>query len=500
MPILKSETLQDWEALYSNLSNISFKKIGSDSRHINKGDLFFGFDGIKHSVPEFIDEVLKNQPAAIFLDAKYKSLIKNNDNSILVFFSHDFRKKAHELIANIFRNPDRNIKMTGVTGTNGKTSIAYFDYLLSGNGLYIGTLGTYLNHHHIEGTMTTPSFLEVMEYLQKDKTVQSASIEVSSHALDQDRLYGIDWDYIIFSNLSQDHLDYHKDMDSYFNAKKKLFTCIFENSQKKRVSIINTDDEYGFALFNELRQNQARAISYGKNKNSNFIIKDIQKKMTGYSFWLQLNNLNELIKRKDLPQNMFFQTSLIGEFNIYNLTSVIIPHLIEGMEYDTLQEKIREVNPPPGRMQKIHYRSNQMAVIDYAHTPDAIENGLSTLNELEPSRIITIFGAGGDRDKTKRPLMAQAVERYSDYAIITSDNPRTENPDAIIKDIENGFTGKISYEKIKDRKLAITKALRNQGENEILYIAGKGHENYQIIGDKKNYFSDADIVKEHTGG
>lgn len=508
--ILQKEFLHGWASLYLNedqteRKDIYFYKVISDSRKLKKGDLFFGFDGIHHTVPDFLEDVISKKPSAIFADIRYRAKIKKYHPSMPVFLSDSYRKKAHELLCSLHHNPSESMILTGVTGTNGKTSIAYYDYKLSSRGIYIGTLGSYIGNKYQKGFMTTPDFISTLDLLSKEKNAESASIEVSSHALNQDRLTGLQWDYVIFTNLSQDHLDYHKSMENYYKAKRKLFDEAISQKRKKNTMLINTDDVYGMKLYSEFSKKHSEVYSYGKNENTDFQIQEIQKSINGYNFLLRITNqarekLDFLARKIDLYESMLFKTNLLGEFNIYNITPVIAAKILSGMNIQNLQKKIEDLLPAPGRMQKILWDNNRLVVIDYAHTPDALKNGLKTLRELNPRKIITVFGAGGDRDRRKRPLMAQAAEEYSDTVILTNDNPRNENPEKILEEIEQGFSRNFLYKKILDRESAIRFSLKNLEANGIVYIAGKGHEDYQVIGDNKIFFSDYDIVKKITMG
>ncbi len=492
MPVLQTSLLNGWESYGDIPEEINYESFSSDSRTMNPGDLFFGYDGLSRSVLDYLDLVLEKRPAAVFLDKSHTDSIrrKYSQTKIAFFFKSDFRKASHQLILHLMDYPFLKMRMLAVTGTNGKTSLAWYDYQMQKKSVYIGTIGMFRNNTVDDSGMTTPDFLRVMQFLEKSagEGARSVSMEVSSHALDQDRLWGLEWDYLVFTNLTQDHLDYHLDMEQYFQAKLKLFSNALTQKGKKPVFIINADDEYGQRMLDLFRNSGVKILSYGKNENSHFQIMNIQVAMDGYSFDLKISGEKDGVFPVHLP--------LVGEFNIYNILPVMVAGFHSGEKMETLIEKVRNIRPAPGRMEKIPVGKNRLAVVDYAHTPDALRKGLQTLRELRPSRLICIFGAGGDRDRKKRPLMGQAVEELSDSAIITSDNPRTENPLAIMEDVRSGFTDSARYEMIEDRKVAIRKGLSILPENGILYIAGKGHENYQIIGSEKRYFSDPDVVKE----
>ncbi len=492
MPILQTSYLDGWESYGDIPEQIIYNSFSSDSRIMNSGDLFFGYDGLSRSVLDYLDSVLEKRPAAVFLENSHADSIRGKypGTKIPFFFKPDFRKASHQFIAHRMDYPFLKMRMLAVTGTNGKTSLAWYDYQMREKSVYIGTIGMFRDDTVDDSGMTTPDFLRVMQFLEKSagEGAQSVSMEVSSHALDQDRLWGLEWDYLVFTNLTQDHLDYHSDMEQYFHAKLKLFANALTQKGKKPVFIINADDEYGKRIMDIFRNSGVKILSYGKKENSHFQIMNIQVAMDGYSFDLKISGEKSGIFPVNLP--------LIGEFNIYNILPVMVAGFHSGESMETLVEKVRNIRPAPGRMEKIPIGKNRLAVVDYAHTPDALRKGLITLRELNPSRLVCVFGAGGDRDRKKRPLMGQAVDELSDYGIITSDNPRTENPLAIMEDVRSGFLDSSRYEMIEDRKSAIRKGLSILPENGILYIAGKGHENYQIIGKEKIYFCDPEVVKE----
>jgi UDP-N-acetylmuramoyl-L-alanyl-D-glutamate--2,6-diaminopimelate ligase len=306
--------------------------------------------------------------------------------------------------------------------------------------------------------------------------------EVSSHALDQYRVYGTKFEGGIFTNLTQDHLDFHKTIENYFNAKRKLPELILQRNPNG-IFAVNIDDKYGRLIHDEFKD-KLQLISFGHSKDADIRIVDYR---------LSLEGMHYIISYRGKQYNVF--TKLLGEFNIYNLTGAIAYLVKKGYVLEKLIELAPQIRPIPGRFETVV--SDFLVVNDYAHTPDALEKILKSLKLLKSNRIITVFGAGGDRDKEKRPLMGKIAEEHSDIVIITSDNPRSEDPEKIIEDIKAGMEFRKETYSIVDREEAIKKAISIAEKNDIVLIAGKGHEKYQIIGDKKIPFDDLEIAKKY---
>lgn len=414
-----------------------------------------------------------------------------SDYSGLVLQVQDVRGIASMLAARFYQFPSQKMKMIGVTGTNGKTSVSYLtEYFLTCAGYPTAVMGT-IDHHLGEKrwptSLTTPDPISLQQRLLEFQKASALAtvMEVSSHALDQKRVEAVDYDVVIFTNLSRDHLDYHKTMTNYHLAKQRLFTDLLWKSQKNQLkAVINTDDVFGRRLKISER---AEIWSYGqKDCSFEFRIKNFD--WTGTQILLRSPyGLHE------------FKIPLLGAHNVYNSVAALAATCVFGADLEQLTLKAIEFKGIPGRLQKVPIRNSQVYV-DYAHTPDALEKVLSLLVETKKqiqknSKIWCVFGCGGDRDSGKRPLMAEIAERFSDHVIITSDNPRTENPEVILSDIEKGFK-KSNYKKISDRREAIHYVLLNAKEEDVVLIAGKGHEDYQIIGNEKLVFSDYEVVLE----
>lgn len=435
-----------------------------DSRKVNEGDTFIAIKGINKDGHDYIEDAIKNGATTIVCERGEYSV-----NTIVV---NDTKKYLKEYLENNYYDSIKNLKLIGMTGTNGKTTTCYLIYealnKLNIKCAYIGTLGFYLIDEKRDLNNTTPSLYDIYEMLLEcsEKGYEYVVMEVSSQGLSMGRVDSLLFDYVIFSNLTQDHLDYHRTMENYAYEKQKLFKMTRDG-----YAIINSDDAYSnyFMLDN-------KNITYGMN-NADYKIDNINSTVNGSSFTL---NDEE------------YTTKLIGEYNVYNVCVVIIFLKLLGINDKDL---IKDLNAPNGRMDIINYKDNTI-IIDYAHTPDAVEKILKSVKKLEHNRIITLIGCGGNRDKTKRPIMGDIATKYSDFVIFTSDNPRYENPKTILKDITCKLDTK-NYKIIINRKKAIKKSIQKLSKNDILLLLGKGHENYQIIRNKRRHFSDKETVLKY---
>ena len=432
--------------------------IKDDSRKIKKGDTFIAIDNGKNYI---IDAINNGASKVIVEEGLYhvETLTVSN---------------THEYLINYLSNYKFNFKLIGITGTNGKTTSCYLIYqMLNKLGYkcaYIGTIGFYKDKFVRNLNNTTPDVLELYEMLLECSDYDYVVMEVSSHALDKKRIGKLLYDYTVFTNLTRDHLDYHKTFENYLFSKQKLFKSLKEDG----IGIINSDDSFKNYFMD------CNHITYGLDSNDFKII--------DYSF--DLNGTNFSIKYLD---NIYdFNTKLIGKYNIYNALVSIIIGFMENIPYDKIKNVLKELEEPKGRMQKLKL-GNNLIIIDYAHTPDALMNVINTVGELKHNRIITLIGCGGNRDKSKRPIMGDIATKYSSYVIFTNDNPRDEDEMDIINDIIDGVKSN-NYLIEKDREKAIIKGLNMLLEEDILLILGKGHEEYQIIKDKKIEFSDYKVV------
>lgn len=438
-----------------------------DSRRVVPGDTFVDTTFNK----EYVYDAVRNGAALII------SKIKYDEDTIVV---DDPKEYYNNYIYNKYYDKIKDITLIGVTGTNGKTTTSYviYDILnkMDVKCAYIGTIGFYKNGIIKELNNTTPDIEELYEYLYEcaNDDIKYVVMEVSSHALDQDRVYGLKYDACIFTNLTEDHLDYHKNMEEYKKAKLLLFNKL----RNKRIAIVNSDDQNykDFMLSNNYNVKVGR---FG-----DFKIKDI--KLNDDSLDLKFSFKNDYFKH----------LNMVGKYNAYNYLEAVAA--LVYLNFDINEILKIDVFTPPGRMYIVKYKDNTI-FIDYAHTPDAMEKVLKSVNEFKKNRIITIFGCGGDRDRFKRSIMGDIASSYSDKVIITNDNPRNEDDDSIIFDIVGGIK-KDNFEIVKNRRDAIIKGISYLGKNDILLILGKGHEDYQIIGNIRNHFSDLEVVREIIGG
>ena len=386
-----------------------------------------------------------------------------------------------------YGHPSRTLAVAGVTGTNGKSTTAWIiRHLCNTVGRPCGLIGTI--RYELPGisepaSRTTPESIDLQRMLavMRDGGFRAASLEVSSHALVQERVGAIEFDAAIFTNLSQDHLDYHGTMDDYFEAKARLFTGLPSQTEKKGKAVINTDDRYGRRLIDRIPKS-VPVITFGQGSNSAFRASAVRFSSLGTTFQLDAKGRSYLVR-----------TPLIGLFNVYNTLGALAAVSVMGIELRRAVAAAATIPQVPGRLERVPARRNFQAFVDYAHTPDALENVLRSLRQIAPARILTVFGCGGDRDRLKRPLMAAAAEKLSDKVIVTSDNPRGEEPMAILREVEKGFRGK-SHEVYVDRESAIRRAVELAGPEDLVLVAGKGHEDYQEINGERHPFDDVRVT------
>ncbi len=384
--------------------------------------------------------------------------------------------------------PAKSLVIAGVTGTNGKTTTAFvlhhlFDTAQMRCGL-IGTIFYDLGGQQVPATHTTPESLEIQGLLatMRDNGCRACAMEVSSHALDQQRTYGLPFAVAIFTNLTQDHLDYHGTMEDYFAAKTRLFQIAADTP--RAVLVINADDSWGRKLIQQF-EHTGRVIKYGVGVGCDFRAVNIRYDLSGTSFELEAKGRSFLVR-----------TPFIGDFNVYNSLAALAAASGVGLNLREAIQHIQKAPQVPGRLERVSDTNRFQVFVDYAHTPDAIINALKTIRAMRPRRIITVFGCGGDRDRTKRAKMAAAAEEGSDICVLTSDNPRTEDPEVILNDAKAGFARPKSHAIIADRRAAIAAALEGAWDGDIILIAGKGHEDYQDIQGKKYPFDDRKVARQ----
>ena len=447
----------------------------TDSRKVKPGKTFVAIKGFTVDGHDYIDSAIKNGATKVIVEKD----VKCDAEVVKVDSTKEYLK--NELVKR-YSSEFNDMKLVGVTGTNGKTTTCYLTYqLLNELGhktAYMGTIGFYYDDVKIDLPNTTPEILTVYKLLMeaKEHGCENVVMEVSSHSLEEERIAGLHFDVTAFTNLTQDHLDYHKTMKNYLNAKLKIFNYMKDNG----IMIVNNDDSYANEFINH---DNHKTITFGYKDDS-----DVKIVNASYT------PINTSIDFTKDGKELNVVTNLTSKFNVYNyLTSYLISNSL-GIEDKKIIESTKDLYPPKGRCEIIK-TDKGVAVVDYAHTPDAVEKVINSFDELKQNRIITIVGCGGDRDPLKRPIMGDIACKLSDHVIFTNDNPRTEDPKKIMEDITKDLE-KDNYEVIFDRKEAICKGLESMNENDILLILGKGHENYQIIGREKIHFDDTEVVKE----
>jgi UDP-N-acetylmuramoyl-L-alanyl-D-glutamate--2,6-diaminopimelate ligase len=377
------------------------------------------------------------------------------------------------------------LKLIGITGTNGKTTTSFFIKSILEEAGYktglAGTIANYIGHQQIKSSLTTPESDDLNELLLNmvNEGCSHAVMEVSSHSLILNRVYGLKFSTALFTNITSDHLDFHQNFENYLRAKKKLFESLDESS----FAVYNIDDPHYSEMLKDCR---AKLISYGTNPNSDFVIKDVYYDLNGTRFKIIYSG-----------KEFYLSTSLIGEFNAYNAGAAVSVAVLNGIDFDIAIKGIQNLEQVPGRFEVVG-SGKKKAIIDYSHTADSLEKALLTLKKISKGQnpIYTVFGCGGNRDKTKRPVMGRIATELSKLTIITSDNPRFEEPYQIIEDIKSGIS-KNNFEVIENREEAIRRAIEISEDDAIILIAGKGHESYQEIQGVRNHFSDREIAEKY---
>ena len=451
--------------------------ITDDSRAVRKGDLYCAWKGTTRDSHDFAAGAVQSGAAALLVERNLA------DVAVPQVIVKDGRRAAAVAANLVFGDPAGRLVFAGVTGTNGKTTTAWImRHLLSArySAALIGTLGIFLpDGKPLQAeSLTTPGPVELARVLSQlvQRGVTAISMEVSSHALDQGRVHALRFDAAVFTNLTRDHLDYHGTLEAYLGAKRSFVELIRTGG----AAIINADD----TAWQGLEQRAQRSFRFGITRDdADVSAQDIDFRPEGTRFVLSYRGRRAQV---DLP--------LLGDYNIQNALGAAAACLSLGYDLDEVAALLSTVPQVPGRLEKIH-TANYTVLRDYAHTPDALERVLTTLRDVVPGRIIAVFGAGGDRDKGKRPEMGSIAQRLADVAIVTSDNPRTESPEAIIDDIVTGMQ-QGRYARIVNRREAIAEALRSARPGDVVLLAGKGHETYQIVGSQKLDFDERAIVHD----
>ena len=459
------------------------ESIAYDSRRVQRNGLFVALRGEKSDGHQFIDQAVEKGATVIVTEQEFQSpratcvVVDNTRNALA------------DLGAAFYQHPARRLKLAAVTGTNGKTTTTFLiKHICEKAGLRCGLLGTVryeIADRVLPAVRTTPESLDVYDLLAQmvNAGCKAAAMEVSSHALAQERVRGIEWDVAVFTNLTQDHLDFHGTMENYFEAKARRFTGLVEqNSKTKPTAVINLDDPYGAKLADQLGK-KVSVITYGVGARADFRASNYHAEFAGTSYQLDARGKSYLVR-----------VPLIGRFNVANSMAALAAASSMGI---SLREAILSLGRSPqvpGRLEAVPAKRQFQVFVDYAHTPDALLNVLKTARELSPRKLIVVFGCGGDRDKQKRPLMGRVADENADFSIITSDNPRKEDPEAIIAEAAKGFRSD-HYEKITDRTQAVARAVELAQPRDIIIIAGKGHEAYQEFADHTVPFDDIQVAR-----
>jgi UDP-N-acetylmuramoyl-L-alanyl-D-glutamate--2,6-diaminopimelate ligase len=462
--------------------------ITDDSRAVTGGSLFVAVKGERVDGHGFVEQAIKAGAVAVVAQTSVAS------GPVPFVRVADSRKALGLLGSRFHGDPSARLKMVGVTGTNGKTTTTYLcKALLEGIGRRVGLIGTVgyqIGQKTFPAPHTTPGALDLQALLAKmvEGELTTAVMEVSSHALALDRTWGCEYDMAVFTNLTQDHLDFHHTMDEYFESKLKLFTGLTGEQKTGKRAIINVDDPRGNAIRSACH---VPVWGYALKNRADLQAEEIRLSLTGTVFTAAT------------PSGSFtVESRLVGEHNVYNLLGAIGVALHDGATSDQVCEAAARITNVPGRFERVSSGQDFTVVVDYAHTEDALLRLLTAAQALKTDRIITVFGCGGDRDRGKRPKMGRAAVEYSDVVILTSDNPRTEDPMVILHEVEIGVRDALArrklveYHLVADRREAIGTAIREAHCGDMVLIAGKGHEDYQIIGTEKFHFDDREVARE----
>jgi len=453
--------------------NLDIDGIAYDSRKVKKGYLFVAIEGFKVDGHEYIDEARKAGAVAIIVQksiSQRKNIIKVNSS----------REALSKISKNFYENPTSELKLIGITGTNGKTSTTYIiKNLLDGLNFDSGVIGSIKNmigNEILKTNITTPESLELNEIFRKmnDKKIKYGVMEVSSHALSLSRVNDITFEVGIFTNLTQDHLDYHENMEEYFDQKRKLF-------EVAKLCVINLEDEYGIKLYEEFKN---KSLSYGLSSNADLYAKDIEMIPDGTKFTVIYKN-----------KEYYAEIPLFGGIYVLNTLAAFGSLLVMGFIMEDIIIAHNQIEPVRGRFERINNNLGINVIIDFAHTPAALKNVLDIAREVTENRLICVYGCGGNRDKDKRSKMGLIADRIADYSFITSDNPRNEDPIDIINGIIAGIPANSNkYKVVNDREEAIKNSIEIAKPGDTVIITGKGHETYQIIGDEIKEFDDKEVA------
>lgn len=464
------------------IEKINISKIEMDHRNINNGDLFVCIRGFSVDGHDFAKLAVENGACAVLADRPLNisvpTIVVSDTNRALALIATSF-----------YKFPSEKMPLIGITGTNGKTTTSYlieaiFNENKQKTGL-IGTIQMKIGETSYPVKNTTPDALSLQKTFDHmyHERVETVIMEVSSHALELGRVYGCDFDVAVFTNLSQDHLDYHETMEQYLTAKSYLFSQLGNTytNDRPKFAIVNNDDPYSAYIKKSTAQH---ILTYGCETKSDVMATHIELSASQTTFDV-LTPVG----------TMSIQSDLIGMFNVYNMLAAITVAISRNISLDVIKKALEKINGIDGRFEQVNIGQQYAVIVDFAHTPDSLENVLETIREFAERKIYVVVGCGGDRDRSKRPKMAEISLKYADHAIFTSDNPRTEDPADILSDMTDGLS-ETHFEVIKDRRQAISQAIQYATEKDVVLIAGKGHETYQEINHVKYDFDDRVIAEE----
>ena len=505
MPALKQQdeltlhTLLDGlvdESELAAVADIAVTGVTQDSRRVCDNDVFIAVPGATAHGLQFAEQAVGSGASVVLWDAadnRCEDLTAALDQAVICLQVEGLLQKTGEIASRFYGHPSHELYLVGITGTDGKTSVShYLAQCLNTDASPCGVLGTLGNGliDSLEKTgLTTASAVQVQRSLASllEQGAASAAMEVSSHGLDQGRVDGVAFDTAVFTNLSQDHLDYHKTMESYFEAKAKLFA-----TEGLKSAVINLDDEFGRALAQKFRHRLA-VFGYSTSPDAgslepyaDFVVHARSIEAAEHGF-----DINVVTPKG----SGYFSLNLLGEFNVSNSLAVLATLLLNNVDFDEALKRLQALKPVAGRMELIASKDMPTVIVDYAHTPQGVTAACAAARLHFGGELWCVFGCGGDRDREKRPLMARAAERVADHVVVTSDNPRHEDPEAIIQQIIGGFSRPASVNSFVDRREAIAYAVTQATAEDVILLAGKGHESCQIIGDRYSGFDDRDVAR-----
>lgn len=478
--------------------DVDVTSLGTDSRTIEPGALFFALPGMRTDGRRFVSQALERGAVAVAAPGLVEA-----PNATRVAFA-SLERAVSEIAARFFGEPSRRLFLIGVTGTNGKTTVTHLlQAIWESAGFHPGLIGTIyyrLGERTWPAPLTTPQAVELQRLLAEmaDGGATHVAMEVSSHSLALDRVSDCEWNAAVFTNLTRDHLDFHRDMESYFAAKQKLFTELLPRSAKDgRFAVVNRDDPYGRRLIEAIRD---RVVTFGHGEDADVAPVEVERSLSGLRGEIRVGG-----------EHVEISSTLVGDAHLDNILAAAATAWAQGIPLATVAEGIRQCRGIPGRMERVDDGAPFAVLVDYAHTPDALERAVRVLRAVAESRVIVVFGCGGDRDRGKRPLMGEAAARIADIVIATSDNPRGEDPLRILHEIERGIVeaglnpiqegaarreDASGYLVIAERRRAIRFAIEIARPSDVVLIAGKGHETYQIVGAERHPFDDREEARQ----